>query len=173
MGENKYRTSGVIDETTYRELGKVSLSHRFIWGTRITAVVTVIFALFMLIARKHFFCVIFAVLAVLFFRWPGWVINSYRDSAVKRLHEAYPAGFIQMETWFTEEGVAIHNLSDGGQLALPYGTLRRVAETERYFYLVTGGNQFTLVFKELLTPEQRGNILPFLREKCPDIKVVR
>ena len=173
MGENRYRTSGIIDETTYRELEKVYLSRRFVWGTRIAAVVIAVFALLMLIVRSYFYCVVFAAIAVLFFRWSGWVLKSYRDNAIKQLRESYPAGFMQLETWFTGESVAIHNLSSGGQLALPYGTLRRVAETERYFYLVTKGNQYTLVFKELLTLEQRQSFLPFLREKCPDIKEVR
>ena len=173
MEENKYRTSGIIDETTYREIEKVSMPRGYIWYTRIAAVVMAIFALFTLVARGYYFFVIFVALTVLFIWRPRRLVKSHLNAAVKRLHEMYPTGSMQVETWFTGEGVATHNLSSGGQLVLPYGTLRRVSETERYFYLVTGANQFILVFKELLTQEQRRNFLPFLREKCPDIKVVR
>lgn len=55
MEANKYRTSGVIDESTYREINKVLLSRRYIWFTRIAAVVTTIFTVLMVIVRSHFF----------------------------------------------------------------------------------------------------------------------
>ena len=173
MEENKYRTSGIVDETTYREIEKFSMSRGYIWFTRIAAAVMVCLALLMLIAKEYLYIVVFAVFAALFIGQPRRLVKSHLNTAVKRLHETYPAGFMEVETWFTGEGVALHNQSSGGQLVLPYGTLRRVSETERYFYLVTKSSQFILVFKELLTPEQRQSFMPFLREKCPDIKVVR
>ena len=174
MEANKYRTSGVIDESTYREINKVLLSRRYIWFTRIAAVVTTIFTVLMVIVRSHFFYfVIFVLLTALLLYWPKWLLKSYLTTAVKRMNETYSSGFIQMETWFTEEGVAIHNLTDGAQLVLRYEVLRRAAETERYFYLSTKSNQFTLVFKDLLTLEQKQSFLPFLKEKCPQITVVK
>ena len=173
MEENRYRTSGVIDETTYREIEKYSLSRGYVWFIRIAAVVMAIFALLMLIVRNFFLFVVFVTFTILFIWQPRRLVKSHMNAAVKRLYEMYPAGSMQVETWFTGEGVAMHNLSNGGQLVLPYETLRRVAETERYFYLVTRANQFILVFKGFLTSEQRRSFLPFLREKCPDIKVVR
>ena len=173
MQENKYRTSGVIDESTYREIGKFSLSRRYIWFTRIVAVIMALFMVLMLIARRYLYAALFLAFTVLFALRPRRLIKAYLNTAIKRMNETYPPGSMQMETWFTEQGVALHNLTDGAQLVLAYGAFQRVAETERYFYLVTKSGQFTLVFKDLLTPEQKRDFLPFLQGRCPDIKVVR
>ena len=173
MEENKYRTSGVIDESTYQEIGKIAMNRKYIWFTRIAAVVMMLLAALMLIAQNKFYMVLCLVLAVFFALCPRRILKKQLKVVIKRMQEAYPSGSMQMETWFTGEGVAVHNLTDGGQIMLPYGTLQRVAETERYFYLVTKATQFTLVFKDLLTPEERKAFLPFVQGKCPDIKVVR
>ena len=115
-------------------------------------------------------CLVFTVLFALL---PTLITRLSIRTVVKRMAEAYPEGYVRVETYFSEEGIELHNLSNGGKGTLSYGAVQRVAETEHYFYLSTKANQFTLVFKEMLTPEQKQGFLPFLREKCPEIKVVR
>lgn len=172
METNRYRTSGVIDESTYPEINKVAFrgSFRFI---RIATVIMGVLSLVMLIALETVSMSVFLILTILLIWWPKQAVRSSLDMAIKRLYESYPAGYMQIETWFTDEGMAIHNLSDGARLLLSYSVLGRVAETERYFYVATKTNQFNLVFKDMLTPDERAGFLPFLQSRCPDIKVVR
>ena len=171
METNKYRTSGIIDESTYSEIHKVAFgSFRFI---RVLTVITGILTLVMLIANESVSMSVFLILTILLIWWPKNAVKSSLDMTAKRLHESYPAGYMQVETWFTDEGMATHNLSDGARLLLSYSVLGRAAETERYFYIATKAGQFNLVFKNMLTPEQKRDFLPFLQQKCPDIKVVR
>ena len=142
------------------------------------------------LGEQAYFIILVACIFLLVWM-PRKIRRSSLDNAVKRLHESYASGFMQMETWFTEEGIAMgheqghpdagavghvgpfdgrvihviasgfmqmetwfteegiamHNLTDGAQLVLAYGSIRMVKETERYFYLLTKANQFTLVFK--------------------------
>ena len=173
MEENKYRTSGVIDESTLQEINRLILWPKHMWFRRIATVIIAIWALFMLVTRSHAYFIILAACIFLLVWRPRKIRRSSLDNAVKRLHESYASGFMQMETWFTEEGIAMHNLTDGAQLVLAYGSIRMVKETERYFYLLTKANQFTLVFKNMLTHEERAGFLPFLQEKCQNLKVIR
>ena len=173
METNKYRTSGVIDEATYREISKLAVSRRRVWFARIFSVIMGLFTILMIIVRDYPYMVMFLVFTILFALLPMLITKRSIRTVLKRMAEAYPEGCVRIETFFSEEGIELHNLSNGGKGTLPYGTIQRVAETEHYFYLNTKANQFTLVFKELLTPEQMRSFLPFLREKCPDIKVVR
>lgn len=173
METNRYRTSGVIGESTLQEISGLVLWPKRMWARRIFTVITAIFALLMLVTQNYTHFAILAACTFLLVWLPRKMRKSNLDTAVKRLHESYSSGRMQMETWFTEEGVAMHNLTDGAQLVLPYGNLQRVKETERYFYILTKASQFTLVFKDLLTPEQKQSFLPFLKEKCPQIKVVK
>ena len=172
METNRYRTSGVIDESTYPEINKAAFgrgSFRFI---RVATVITGLLTLVSLIALETVSMSVFLVLTMLLIWWPKQAVKSSLDMAIKRLYESYPAGYMQIETWFTDEGMAIHNLSDGGQVLLSYSVLQKVAETERYFYIATKANQFNLVFKSYLTSSEQKEFLSFLQQKCPDIKVV-
>lgn len=171
MEENKYRTSGVVDESTLQEINRLILWPKRMWFRWIATVIIALWAVFMLVTRSYAYFIILAACIALLVWMPRKIRKSTLDNAVKRLHESYASGFMQMETWFTEEGVAMHNLTDGAQLVLSYGSIQMVKETERYFYLLTKANQFTLVFKNMLTPEQKQSFLPYLREKCPDIKL--
>lgn len=173
METNKYRTSGIVDESTLREISGLVIWPKRMWVRRIITVIVAILALLMFIARNYAYFVILAAWIFLLVWLPRKVRKTNLDGAVKRLHESYPSGSMQIETWFTEEGPAMHNLTNGAQLVLPYGSIQLVKETERYFYLLTKANQFTLVFKNMLTPEQKQSFLPFLQKKYSQIKVVK
>ena len=173
METNKYRTSGVLDEAAYREISKFSVGRGRVWFARIFSIVMGLFTILTLIVRDYPYMVLSLVFTVLFALLPMLITRLSIRTAVKRMAEAYPEGYVRIETFFTEEGIELHNLSNGGKGTLAYETIRRVAETERYFYIATKGNQFNLVFKNMLTSEQKRDFLPFLQSKCPDIKVVR
>ena len=71
------------------------------------------------------------------------------------------------------DGVHIHNLSNGGDSLLRYENFARAAETENVFFVISKMQQFFLVFKDCLTLEQQKSFLPFLKEKCPKLKIMR
>lgn len=173
MEANKYRTSGILDENAYREIARFSVGRWRVWLFRVCSVLLGLLALFMLMVKEYHYMALFLVFTVFFSFAPMLMRKLYARSALKLIKETYPDGYVRMETLFNEEGVILRNLSSGGKGVLSYGILRQAAETEHYFYVSTKARQFTLVFKDMLTPEQKRDFLPFLQEKCPDIKVVR
>ena len=92
---------------------------------------------------------------------------------IARLRESYPDGSCRYESFFTVDGIHIHNLSSGGETLLRYEHFARAAEAERVFFIISKTQQFFLVFKDCLTPEQQKSFLPFLKEKCPKLKIMR
>lgn len=173
METNKYRTSGVIDASTYREISKFSVSRGRVWFARICSVLLGLLTVFELIIQDYLYTAIFLIFTILFALLPALIARLSIRTAIKRMRETYSEGCMRIETFFTEEGIALHNLSAGGQGTLSYEAIQQLVETEHYFYLSTKANQFILVFKDLLTPEERRTFPLFLNEKCPQLKVVK
>ena len=170
---NQYRTAGVLDENALREISKYFIARWRKWIAWGAAVIFGVSALLALIAQDFVFVLVCALLAAFFVLAPKRFTKQFLKTNVARLQESYPSGARQMESYFDEEGVVILNRDNSGEGRLYYPTLAQAVETEHYFFLSSKANQFFLVFKDHLTPEQRDNFLPFLKEKCPKLKVVR
>ena len=169
---DQYRTSGVLDEDAYRETSWFWISRKRIWFIRIFAVIMGLFAILMMIVRDYLYVVLFLIFTVLFAMGPWLLRKLSLHRTLKRIHEVR-AEPVRIETFFTVEGISLCNLSSEVRAVLPYENIRAAAETEHYFFLNTKANQFTLVFKNCLTPEQQASFLPFLKEKCPKLKIMR
>ncbi len=169
---DQYRTSGVLDENTYREVSRFFLPRRHVLLIRIYAIVVAIFTVLMFFSKNYPYTVLLLLITLLFAMGPMLLQKLYLHRALKRIREirAEPA---RMESFFTLEGITLRNPDSGKQAVLPYENIRGVAETEHYFFLNTKANQFTLVFKDCLIPEQMESFLPFLKERCPKLKIMR
>jgi len=169
---DQYRTSGVLDENTYREISRFLLPRRYVLFIRIYAIVAAIFAVLMFFSKNYFYMVLLLLITILFAMGPMLLRKLYLHRTLKRMREVRAEPQC-MEIFFTLEGVTLHNPDSGKQAVLPYETIRSAAETEHYFFLNTKANQFTLVFKDCLSPEQKSSFIPFMKEKCPGLKIMR
>lgn len=168
---DQYRTSGILDKAAYRELNKFSVAPWRVWFSRIWSVLMGIFAVLMLIVQDYAYFALFFSFTILFALGPWIMRRRHLRSAFKVLDEAYPEGYVRLESFFTVDGVSLHNLSNGAQAMIPYESLKLVRETEHYFCVGTKARQSFTVFKDCLTPEQRESFLPFLKERCPGLKI--
>jgi len=169
---DQYRTSGVLDENTYHEISRFLLPRRHVLFIRIYAIVVGIFTVLMFISKNYPYTVLFLLITVLFAMGPMLLRKLYLHRTLKRMREIR-AEPVRTETFFTLEGVTLRNPDSGKQAVLPYETIRSVAQTEHYFFLATKANQFTLVFKDCLAAEQLESFVPFLKEHCPRLKIMR
>ena len=71
------------------------------------------------------------------------------------------------------DGVVLRNLTIHGEASLRYENLSVAASTPNLFFVMSKSRQFFLVFKDCLTPEQRESFFPFLKERCPKLKIMR
>ena len=169
----RYRTSGVVDENALNEVQKYLISGKAKWVMRILAAVYVLFGLSAIIAARDVYAVMCLVLGVLLGILPRLVSRRLVKTNVARLKEAYPGGVRAMESYFDQDGLVVINRSGGENVHILYPAFNRVAETEHYFFLASKAGQFCLVYKNFLTSEERASFIPFLKEKCPKIKVMR
>lgn len=170
---DSYRTSGLLDEAFYREISRFAISQKRFWFVRICSVVLGLLGIFMLIVEEYYYAGLDLVFTVLFALTPMLLRRRYLRGAMKFLREAYPEGFARVESFFTVEGISVHNMTSGAQAVLPYEAIRMAAEARQYFVLKSEANQIALVYKDCLTPEQIDSFLPFIKERCPKLKVKR
>ena len=170
---DSYRTSGRLDEAYYREISRFVISRKRVWFIRGCAIVLGPLGIFMLSVKEYYYAGLDLVFMVLFALTPMLLRRRYLRGSMKFLREAYPEGFARVESFFTVDGISIHNITSGAQAVLPYGVIRMAAETRQYFVLKSEANQIALVYKDCLTPEQIDSFLPFIQERCPKLKVKR
>lgn len=170
---DQYRTSGTMNEDTLREFSKYLLPSRSKWLALMFILIFGAAAALNFAGGNMVMAVICAAAAVVFMAEIPLLKRKMLRNNIARLRENYPAGACRYESFFTVDGIHLHNLSNGGESLLRYESFARAAETESVFFVISKTQQFFLVFKNCLTPEQQKSFLPFLKEKCPKLKVMR
>lgn len=170
---DQYRTAGVMDKAALREVGKYLFRSRLDWVRWIAVAVIAVAALLAFIARDWFSGVLYSALTAFFFLYPRFLQNRYIRGQLNRMKESSPEGVARYETFFTVDGAVLKNLTNHGEVLIRYESLALAASTPNLFFVMSKSRQFFLVFKDCLTPEQRESFLPFLKERCPKLKVMR
>lgn len=170
---DQYRTSGTMNEDTLREFSKYLLPPRSKWLVRTFILIFAAISALNYVGGNMVMAVIAALAVVVFLVEVPLLKRKMLRNNIARLRENYPGGSCRYESFFTVDGIHLHNLSNGGETLLRYEHFARVAETENVFFIISKMQQFFLVFKDCLTPEQRDSFLPFLKEKCPKLKIMR
>ena len=170
---DQYRTSGTMNGDTLREFSKYFLPPRSKWMALMFILIFGAAAALNFMGGNTVMAVICTAAAVVFIVEVPLLKRKMLWNNIARLRENYPDGSCRYETFFTVDGVHIHNLSNGGESLLRYENFARAAETENVFFVISKMQQFFLVFKDCLTPEQQKSFLPFLKEKCPKLKIIR
>ena len=152
---DQYRTSGVMDEAALREVQKYLFRSRLDWVRWIAVAVIAVAALLAFIAQDWFYGIL------------------YIKNQVSRMKETSSEGVTRYESFFTVDSIVLRNLTIHGEASMRYESLSVAASTPNLFFVMSKSRQFLLVFKECLTPEQRESFLPFLKEKCPKLKIMR
>ena len=162
-----------MNEDTLREFSKYLLPPRSKWLARIFVLLFAAIAVLNYVGGNIVMAVIAALAVVVFLVEVPLLKRRMLRNNINRLRENYPGGSCRYESFFTVDGIHLHNLSNSGETLLRYEHFARVAETENVFFIISKMQQFFLVFKDCLTPEQRDSFLPFLKEKCPKLKIMR
>ena len=170
---DQYRTSGVMNEDNLRQFSKYLLPPRSKWLALIFILIFAAAAALNFVGGNTVMTVICTITAVVFIVEIPLLKRKMLRNNIARLRENYPDGSCRYETFFTVDGVHIHNLSNGGESLLRYENFARAAETENVFFVISKMQQFFLVFKDCLTLDQQKSFLPFLKEKCPRLKIMR
>ena len=170
---DQYRTTGVMDKVALQEVQKYLFRTRLDWVRWIAVAVIAGCALLALIARDWFDGGLYLFLAAFVFLLPRLIQRRYIKNQLARMRENSPEGVTRYESFFTVDGVVLRNLTIHGEASLRYESLSLAASTPNLFFVMSKSRQFFLVFKDCLTPEQQESFLPFLKERCPKLKIMR
>ena len=85
--------------------------------------------------------------------------------SVHRITEVYGTDTITCRTWFTDEMFISESIPESRQVRIRYGDISCMYETNRYVFFLTKGKQFSAVFKENLTNDEKTELFQFLKEK--------
>ena len=162
-----------MNEDTLREFAKYLLPPRSKWLALMFILIFGAAAALNFVGGNTVMAVICTVAAAVFIVEVPLLKRKMLRNNIARLRENYPDGACRYESFFTVDGIQIHNLSNGGESLLRYESFSRVAETEHVFFVISKMQQFFLVFKDCLTPEQQRSFVSFLKERCPKLKVMR
>jgi len=77
----------------------------------------------------------------------------------------------ELITSFTEDEVKVYNPANGGTAHIKYGTIKRFAETDEWYILITKENQFIIADKVRLIQEGKDKeFLRFIVGKCENVR---
>lgn len=170
---DQYRTSGIMDKAALQEVQKYLFRSRLAWVRWVAIVIIAGCALLALMARDWFDGGLYLLLAAFIFLFPRLLQRKYIRTQVNRMREVSPEGVTRYESFFTVDGVVLRNLTVHGEALMGYESLSLAASTPNLFFVMSKSRQFFLVFKDCLTLEQQASFLPFLKEKCPKLKIMR
>ena len=170
---DQYRTTGVMDKVALQEVQKYLFRTRLDWVRWIAVAVIAGCALLALIARDWFDGGLYLFLAAFVFLFPRLIQRRYVKNQLARMRENSLEGVTRYESFFTVDGVVLRNHTIHGEVLMRYENLSFVASTPNLFFVMSKSRQFFLVFKDCLTPEQQKSFPPFLKEKCPKLKIMR
>lgn len=170
---DQYQTFGVMDETALKEIGKYLAPRSLEFADWVVSLLFLYSTISSFVQKDLFYTIFYGVGCILSVTWAASFRKLIIKSTLKPIRENSSEGVYRCESFFTEDGLFSHNLSTNEEVLYRFDVLTKAAETKNYFFLKTKAGQFSLVFKDCLTPEQRDSFLPFLKEKCPNLKIMR
>ena len=169
---DQYRTSGTLDEAAIKETVKIYVPTWYRWLNRVFCAFSVLmFLLFGLVGKNVGFSCLYLFFTAIFASYPTLLRRKHWKLAVTRLTEQAGTASFRMESFFNVDGLVVHNLETDGSVLLRYEDIAFLSESKHYFAVMTRGQQFTLVFKDCLTDEQKKNFIHDLKQHCPKLKV--
>lgn len=171
MGQ--YRTSGFLNEKNLNEVKRFFISPQHWFISAIFAILCAILAVLNFMAWNTTVALLCSIVFTALIVMPYLGYRQSVNVVLNRIRENSPDGQQETESYFDSDGIHLRNLTNGANSVLAYSSLAYVGQSENLFFITTKSQQFFLVFKNCLTPEQQESFLPFLKEHCPKLKVRR
>ena len=107
----------------------------------------------------------------MFVSYPALLRRRHWKLAITRLTEQTGTSSFRLETFFNVDGLVVRNLETNGSVLLRYEDIAYLSESKHCFAIMTRGQQFTLIFKDCLTDEQKKRFIHDMKQRCPKLKV--
>lgn len=172
--EARFATTGTITDSFYKDNAQYMISPQFRRKRLIlaTLVVGMCLAGYVLV-QNVMYLYILGIYAVTYVPFTLWYRRSAVKTLIKRSHEVFSDGKYTITVSCTDQGVRSENHATGGATVVEYASLDTLAMGEGAFILMSKAGQFTVFFTESMSEQEMGELLAFLQEKCPKLKIIR
>ena len=171
---DQYRTSGTFNEAAIKETAKIYVPSWYRWLNRVFCAFSfLMFLLSSLVGKDVGFSCFFLFAVAVFVSYPALLRRRHWKLAVTRLTEQAGTSSFRLETFFNVDGLVARNLETDGSVLLRYEDIAYLSESKHCFAIMTRGQQFTLIFKDCLTDEQKKSFIHDMKQRCPKLKVRR
>ena len=169
---DQYRTSGVIDENAMKEIIGIFVPTWYRWLNRVFFVFSfLMFLLYSIVGRDVGYSCLFLFFMAVFASYPTLLRRRHLKLTLTRMKEQAGSLSLPIESFFNVDGLAIHNQQTDISALLRYEDIAFAKKSKHYFAVMTKGQQFSLIFKDCLTDDQRRSFMADLKRRCPHIKI--
>lgn len=169
-----FTTTGTLNDAFFQNNAQYMVSPQFQRNRLIVATIIIGICLAGYAAFQDTqFLILLGVYAVLYVPTTLWYRRSAVKTLIKRTHELCHNGEFTITVSCTETGVRSENHASGGVTVVEYANLATLAVGEGAFILMSQAGQFTVFFTDGMDDEAKGQLLAFLKEKCPKLKIIQ
>lgn len=170
-----FDTEGIVDKELLKALGKYIVPDIQRGLFKLVSVILLIGGIVCMPLEQFKMAAVLLTSSVLFFiaaffyqfimqwffvRWNLKILSEYTDLVCGSIRTFYDA-----------EGIHVSN-SLTVAATLPYNRFKKLVETKKYYFLLTK-MQFVVTMKEGLNEDERKQFILYIKEQCPQIKVIR
>ncbi len=170
--EVRFETTGVLDEAFLRKTFKYSISPQWCWIRISRMLLTSLpFLLTSEFLGRQTTLILLAAFWIAFVLITIWMLRRSLDVSVKSFRERYDGGTCEITTSCIPEGIRTVNRTNGNVNVLKYEHIRSLRVVEDAFFLTTEAAQLLTYFTNGLTRQEKTELIAFLKEKRPQLKI--
>lgn len=165
-----FETSGFMDEAVLREVKERIVPQSGIWQPVCFGILSL--AYFRL--KLHFVGAALLIMGIiLLYCYLDGFSRVYIKKNMDLMRELNGVDKYQYTAWLNEEGLAFTNDTNHMEGRVLYADFGKVIETEHMFALITKRRYLFTIFKKDLDRSQQEELLAFIKDRCPKLKVKR
>lgn len=165
-----FETTGIIDQVFLEEIKSDLVNPKFKVFIRVVLHVLVGIGVAGVCQRNLSVCIA-AVVGIPVILAENYILqHRVIKTILARMEESTGKQESAYTTQLTDEGILVQNHSTQAQGTIRYACIIQMRETDRAYLLFTKSWQFTPVFKNELSPDQRQEFIEFLKSKPTKIK---
>jgi len=164
-----FRTSGAIDEKSFKEICFQTLPDAYFIAIGAFSIFTIVMIVIAIISSDtQNILFLLGGLALFWFL----IIARYHTYKNKVIDKMKSTGHseIKFTSFFDDDKVNLINDSNGAQSSVGYKVFVKYAESDTLILLLTRHSQFVPIFKDRLKPGERDALIEFLKPRCTKIR---
>lgn len=166
-----FKTTGKVNRTVFYEFRAHFLPPK----RKLVHVLITILALFYSVLEfcinNYMYAMFFLILSVVLILEYFVLRNQSLKVNLKRMAETSGKEEYEYAVSFEEDGVVVENHTTGAKVKMPFDKFTKLVKRDNIYMMFTKTHQFIPIFVDCLSDEEKDNLLSFLKNRIPKLKV--